>query len=309
MPSVFKILVAQSDKIWLFGPVMDASAKTLSRGKQKSDEDWTVVLPRSGKQKRNASQIITPEVCEQEQKAWVPTNDAWNLEKEVKLMHKMQSYIEKVEKSQFCKDFLDQLDRPEMAEEFLRVRGSQDKMQMVIYGIGSIGSFDPPRLQLSMALLMKRRFSWIGDVEVFDPIISFTESKVLESLGCSVLSVNEHCQRQVSKPTLFFMPHCDAHLYDNLLLANSRADSLNQMIVFGNSFSEYERMESFRRISKTVPDAKKRQISAIKRFSKEYPIVFAISDDYSRAFNSLSWHFFNLYSKAFLESIFINLVF
>lgn len=296
---------------------MDASAKTLSLEKQKSDEDWIVVLPRSGKQKRNVSQIITPEVCEQkhtpevcgqEQKAWVPTDDAWNPDKEVKLMHKMESCIEKVEKSQFFKDFLDQIERPEMTEEFLRVRGSQDKMQMVIYGIGSIGSFDPPRLQLSVALLMKRRFSWIGDVEVFDPIISFTESKVLESLGCSVLSVNEHCQRQVSKPTLFFMPHCDAHLYDNLLFANPGADSLKQMIVFGNSFLEYERMESFHRLLRTVPDAKKQQVSALKKCSKEYPIGFAIPDDYSRAFNSLSWHFFNLYPKAILETIFINLV-
>lgn len=282
---------------------MAASAKTLNLEKPKSAEDWTVVLPRRGKQKRNVSKIITPEVCEQEQKAWVPVGDEWNREKEVQLMHKMQSYIEKVEKSQFYKDFLDQIETPEMTEEFLRVRGSQDKMQMIIYGIGSIESFDPPRLQLSLAVLLKRRFSWIGDIEVFDPIISFTESKVLESLGCSVLSVNEHGQRQVSKPALFFMPHCDAQLYDNLLLANLRADSLSQIILFGNSFSEYERIESFFQNSAALADAKKKQIYAIKRFSKEYAIVSAISDDYIRAFNNLSWHFFNVHSEAFLESI------
>ncbi|RVW72192.1 hypothetical protein CK203_059496 [Vitis vinifera] len=32
---------------------------------------------------------------------------------------------------------------------------------------------------------------WIGDIDVFDPILSGTESRVLEALGCSVLSVNE----------------------------------------------------------------------------------------------------------------------
>lgn len=281
---------------------MAASAKTLNLEKPKSAEGWTVVLPRRGKKKRNVTKIITSEVCEQEQKAWVPTDDEWKLEKEVQLMHKMQSYIVKLEKSQFYKDFMDQIEAPEMTEEFLKVRGSQDKMQMVIYGIGSIESFEPPRLQLSLAVLMKRRFSWIGDVEVFDPIISFTESKVLESLGCSVLSVNEHGQRQVSKPTLFFMPHCDAQLYDNLLLANLRADSLNQIILFGNSFSEYERIESFCQISDTLAGSKK-QIYAIRRLFKEYAIISAISDDYFRAFNNLSWHFFNLDSGIFIMPV------
>lgn len=277
---------------------MAASAKALNLEKPKSAEDWTVVLPRRGKKKRNVSKIIASEVCKQE--AWVPTDDEWKPRKEVKLMHKMQSYIEKVEKSQFYQDFLDQIEAPEMMEEFLRVQGSQDKMQMVIYGIGSIESFESPRLQLSLAVLMKRRFSWIGEVEVFDPIISFTESKVLEALGCCVLSVNEHGQRQVSKPTLFFMPHCDAQLYDNLLLANWRADSLNQIILFGNSFSEYERMESF--CQNPTLAATKKHIYAIKRFSKECAMISAISDDYFRAFNNSSWHFFNLDSDAVLES-------
>ena len=90
-------------------------------------------------------------------------------------------------------------------------------MQMVMYGIGSIESSEPPRLQLGLAILMKKRLSWIGDMEVFDPILSATETRVLETLGCSVLSVNEQGRRQALKPTLFFMPRCEAELYDNLL--------------------------------------------------------------------------------------------
>jgi hypothetical protein len=61
-------------------------------------------------------------------------------------------------------------------------------MPMVIYGIGSIELYEPPRLQLSIAMLMKRDFNWIGNIEVFDPILSATESRVLEALGCTVMA-------------------------------------------------------------------------------------------------------------------------
>jgi hypothetical protein len=42
------------------------------------------------------------------------------------------------------------------------------KMQMVIYGIGSIELYEPPppRLKLSIAILMKRDFNWIGNIEI-----------------------------------------------------------------------------------------------------------------------------------------------
>ena len=86
-------------------------------------------------------------------------------------------------------------------------------------------------MQLSLAMLLKRKFSWIGDIEVFDPILSATESRVLENLGCSVLSVNEQGQRQASKPTLFFMPHCEAVLYNNLVQANWRTERLNNIVL------------------------------------------------------------------------------
>lgn len=115
---------------------------------------------------------------------------------------------------------------------------------MVIYGIGSIECYDPPRLQLSLAILLARQFDWIGQIEIFDPIISLAESRVMEALGCKVLSIDEQGRRETKKPTLFFMPHCEAVLYDNLLETNWRMEQLNQMVVFGNSFKQYEQFVS-----------------------------------------------------------------
>ncbi|KAK1548967.1 hypothetical protein Q3G72_008921 [Acer saccharum] len=83
---------------------------------------------------------------------------------------------------------------------------------MVIYGIGSIESYETPRLRLSLAISMKRKLGWIGDVE---------------GRRCAI------------KPTIFYMPHCEAELYDNLLQANQGV-MLKGMVLLGNSFETYE---------------------------------------------------------------------
>jgi hypothetical protein len=135
---------------------------------------------------------------------------------------------------------------------------------------------------------MKRKFCWIGDVEVFDPILSATESRVLESLGCSVLSVNEQGRRRATKPMLFYMPHCEAGLYNNLLQANWELELLNHIVLFGNSFEMYE---FFSEIKNCIVVESTMHVLAARKFADEYVIKTA-SDDYFAAFHDSSWHFF-----------------
>ncbi|CAL5381301.1 unnamed protein product [Camellia sinensis] len=266
---------------------MAASAKTLTVEKPNPTGDWTIVLPRRGKKQRRN---LKSQILEQEQ-PWVPIDHEVDSDRELKLMQKMQVCMKKVETSLFFYTFMDQTRSPQILDCLSRLLGSEPKMNMVIYGIGSIESYDPPRFQLSLAILMKKMFSWIGDLEVFDPILSGTETRVLESLGCSVLSVNEQGRRQALKPTLFFMPHCEAELYDNLLQANWRSDMLNRIILFGNSFETYEQYGSVFKNSNVVNLRK--HILAVRRFTKEFGIK-TVSDDYFRAFHDLSWHFFSI---------------
>ncbi|RZC71281.1 hypothetical protein C5167_034480 [Papaver somniferum] len=202
----------------------------------KSGEDWKVVVPRRGKQRRKR---INPKIETIEQAPWAPTDIDTDPEKESKLMQKIQICMNTLENSKFYSTILNQILAPQILSYFTSVLASESKMQMVIYGIGSIDSYETPRLQLALAILIKRRFDWIGDIEVFYPVLSKTESSVLEALGCSVLSVNEQGRRQVLKPTMFFMPHCEAVLYDNLLQANWKAEFLNRIVLFGNSFEKY----------------------------------------------------------------------
>lgn len=275
---------------------MAASAKHLSE-KSSPAEEWTIVLPRRGKKNRS---FRNPRVLiqQKEERSWTPTDMEEDPERESKLTQKMQIYLQKLEVSDFFSSFLEQIQKPDLLNRFLKVLGSEEKMQMVIYGIGSIESFEPPRVQLCLAILMKRKFDWIGEIEVFDPIISLTESKILNSLGCSVLSVNEQGRRQIQKPTLFFMPHCEADLYENLLAVNWVVDRLVRLVLFGNSFHSYEQHMALCK-NLTVSNSRK-HILAVKNFSEEV-MIKTFSDDSFRAFHGSSWHFFSPVTEAELQ--------
>ncbi|KAJ9179568.1 hypothetical protein P3X46_011343 [Hevea brasiliensis] len=265
---------------------MEASAKILTLDNHACNGEWTIVLPRRGKQRRKFPKIRT---LEQQLQPWVPTDLESDPNRQSKLIEKMQTCMKKVENSQFYLNLLEQIRTPEILDCFYRVLGSELKMPMVIYGIGSIESYETPRIQLSVAILMKKEFSWIGDIEVFDPVLSATESRVLEVLGCSVLSMNEHGRRRVTKPTIFYMPHCEAELYNNLLQANWGVDLLNCIVLFGNSFELYRYLSEFR--NSTLVDSS-RHIVAVREFTHEY-VIKTISNDYFAAFHDSSWHFFS----------------
>ncbi|GAB2283397.1 sensitivity to red-light reduced protein [Dionaea muscipula] len=251
-------------------------------------DDWIVVLPRHRKRRRTCPKLLGPK---QESKTWVVSTDLqFDTSRYAKAMQKVQVCLKKLEKSKFFDLFMAQVRNDVVLDFFARTRGSESNMHMVIYGIGSIESFDPPRLQLSLAILMKREIDWIGDIEVFDPVLSATESRVLEALGCTVLTIDEQARRKAVKPTLFFMPHCEAVLYNNLLEANWEKELLSNMVLFGNSFEAYEQHVSV--VKDLVFDDSRKHILAAHSFADEFRIE-TVSDDYFKAFHETSWHFFS----------------
>lgn len=278
-------------------PVMAASAEVLPvENSEAPGGEWTVVFPRRGKRK-TLPRLLTPE--QQQEESWTPVDTEANPERESKLMAELDACMKILERSEFYCTFRDQVNS-ELHGCISVALGAESKMQMVVYGIGSIESYESPRWQLSLALLMKRNFDWIGEVDVFDPILSATESKVLNSFGCSVLSVNEQGRRQASKPTLFFMPHCEAQLYRNLLLANWNAEKLNRMVLFGNSFRKYEEQFSFFTNSNLVTSAA--HILAIQKYTDEFEVK-NMTGNYFAAFHNSNWHFFGLNPEVKLPSI------
>ncbi|KAL8171742.1 hypothetical protein V2J09_023546 [Rumex salicifolius] len=261
---------------------MSSASKTLPCG------EWSTVLPRRrSKHRRNQ-----PKTCDSEEtnQPWISTDLQIDKERESKLMHKLDICMKKLQNSCFYELFLDQILNSEAVGCFSKVLKSSGKMHMVIYGIGNLESYEPPRLQLSLAILMKRKFDWIGDIEVFDPVLSLTETRALEALGCSVLSMNEQGRREACEPTLFFMPHCEAVLYNNLLEANWKEDRLANIALFGNSFGVYEQHVTLVKDDEVTNSRK--YILAARRFTREFEIK-TVSEDYFRAFLECSWHFFS----------------
>jgi len=78
-------------------------------------------------------------------------------------------------------------------------------------------------------------------------ILCFSEDDcfLLEKLGFTVLKTNEEARRQSNASiSLFYMIHCTAEMYENLLQANWEEDRLSSLILVGNSITcMYETMQ------------------------------------------------------------------
>ena len=226
-----------------------------------------------------------------------------NIEDEARRLKKeMEITIQVLQKSKFYRDFVGQLrDNGILQSNTRRVLGDSSSMQMVIYGLGSLEYNYVSQYQLALALLLRRDFSWIGGVEVFDPQMSPADCKVMETLGCGILTVNEHCKRQVEKPTLFYLPYLRRDFVGNLLEANWCPARLNQMIVLGNSFEHIR--ESCRETPTMtesddmyVYDCERERveyIEAIKNHTTELKIDIPVYWYYG-IFRGFAWHFFDL---------------
>ncbi|GMH15702.1 hypothetical protein Nepgr_017543 [Nepenthes gracilis] len=268
--------------------MVSAATEIIASENSGLDGGWTVVLPRHAKRHRARPKLLFPK---QKNQSWAPNDLQIDVGRESKLMQKIQICMKQLESSRFFELFLAQIHDHTVLDHFVRVLHSEPKMEMVIYGIGSIECFESPRLQLCLAILMKGKFDWIGDIKVFDPLLSATECRVLEALGCSVLTVNEEARRPAVKPTLFFMPHCEAVLYNNLLEANWRVDRLRNLALFGNSFGSYEQHLSLVK-DPAVADSRKYILAAAQSFGVEFRIQ-TVSDYYFNAFHESCWHFFS----------------
>lgn len=124
---------------------------------------------------------------------------------------------------------------------------------VVAFGIGNFSvPYSPAMLQLSCALLLRDFLSADGvldgekkskDVEFyfFDPMTTAREcSTLLSKLNVTVIGENERGKRPITRPTLFFMPHCPMRLYSNVLWSNWSALWEGKVMIYGNSMNMYD---------------------------------------------------------------------
>jgi hypothetical protein len=228
------------------------------------------------------------------------------------LMNKMKHSIKSMEKSKFYREFLRQMNGSQIMGEMRRVQQTDVNhvpFQMVLYGLGSIENSEASRLQLALAILMKKDSEWISEIEIYDPVLSPLDREVINRLGCTCLSHNENARRTAEAPTLFYMPHCPMDLYNNVLHANWTADNLNRIVVLGNPLSAYKRdfkdisissghlrrvpKDHLRYIVAIVNDASTCEFEVPVRYQEEEEATSEITTSTVRhVFNDFAWHFF-----------------
>ncbi|XP_054714686.1 SRR1-like protein [Uloborus diversus] len=113
-------------------------------------------------------------------------------------------------------------------------------VDVICYGLGNFASSVMSRYQLGFLLALKGTLGTTGCTQVYDPIFSKQEVAFLEEVGLDVLEVDEEAKRTVKRTTIFFMPHCDLHLYNNLFSANWNPKSLQNLILIGNCLENYK---------------------------------------------------------------------
>ncbi|CAL1263062.1 unnamed protein product [Larinioides sclopetarius] len=111
-------------------------------------------------------------------------------------------------------------------------------VDIICYGLGHFASCVTARYQLAFLILLKD-IVLPRTIGIYDPVFSNEEKSVLEDLCLNVLDVNEEAKRTAFSKTIFFMPHCDLPLYNNLLWANWSKEPLSKLILIGNSFQQY----------------------------------------------------------------------
>ena len=144
--------------------------------------------------------------------------------------------------SNFSRNFLRSLTREPASGQGVSTSAEQIKC-LVSYGIGHVGTSRIARIQYTHFLIIRDFLGESLGVKVraflFDPVLTPDEKAAIEADDVTIIPENEECRRCVENDasvTLFYMPHCDRPMYENVLWANWRPDLLSRVVFFGNSF-------------------------------------------------------------------------
>uniref|UniRef100_A0A224YDW2 Protein, containing SRR1 domain n=1 Tax=Rhipicephalus zambeziensis TaxID=60191 RepID=A0A224YDW2_9ACAR len=173
-----------------------------------------------------------------------------------------------------------------MLSKCLNVLPGDTKVRDVVcYGLGNFSACVSARYQLALLICIHRQLNPVS-VEIYDPVFTEKERKILASIGFTVLVRNDEGKRAVRDGTLFYMPHCGTPLYNSVLWANWDPDSLGKVVVFGNSFDT---------LWTNKLDSTLRKKCGFLVNVRPAVREFAIANDfkYSDVFNDLSLHAFD----------------
>jgi len=155
----------------------------------------------------------------------------------------------------------------------------------VSYGVGNFTKSRISQFQFALCILLKLNLKLNGKVYFYDPVFTDVEKKVIRNYGYEVIEENEHGRRNIDKMTLFYMPHCNYNLYNNVLGINWELNKLSKLILIGNDFSMYDENMVSSKFESEAP-----YLKAILPLTEKiaFPEIFENND----IFNNTTIHFF-----------------
>ena len=197
----------------------------------RADDEWTVVTAADKKRvmrKRGARKSIPRGPS----KISVDCCDGCTIQDHRALGRGLDECIEYLLQTSFWKHLIEALQDNEI-------------QQIVCYGIGNFSQtgttyFSASLWQLSCAVALQRHLVPAPQrMLYFDPCSSAAEIQfVQDALDMHVLDHNERGDHPVgTTATLFFMPHCPARLYENVVWSNYSCAANNHLWILGNSLS------------------------------------------------------------------------
>ena len=178
------------------------------------------------------------------------------------ILNKIKSMVKEIETAEFgqsLKSILMKIIDGKSAQYSLEKNVASDPTYVVVaYGLGSFCS-NNAILQMACLLYLSKLLSNnvnVGNeatattnifdstylqvhVDVYDPVMSEIDRKIIARLHCTPLSKNEECRRVVKTNCLCYVPHGSFPMYRNLLQVNYENKTLKNVILFGNSLSSY----------------------------------------------------------------------
>lgn len=111
-------------------------------------------------------------------------------------------------------------------------------------GLGKPYGDRTAKIQLALALELAAALGAPpAAIEVFDPVFEEEDSKVVQSLECTVLTDNLRGEHEVpaDKAYLVYMPHCSKALYESFFSKNftQRLAAQPGVVLLGNDLGEY----------------------------------------------------------------------
>lgn len=164
--------------------------------------------------------------------------------------------------------------------------------ELVIYGLGSAaGGYRAVHCQLAFAMFLQTQLPSLKQTCAFDPVFTLLDKTLLNQYQIQVSEKNISGRYLAITPTLFYMPHCDCHLYNNLLKANWGSHQLHKIAILGNSFHSYVQRWAHR--SKKDNADRPHELLAVSASGTAVELPVNEADfPVTSAFNDLSLHLF-----------------